>query len=365
MEEGCDPDGSTARWPSISLVVPVAGRTAFTAECLRALLEQDVPAYEVLLVTRDGEDPAVPVVRELLGALRQGVRGRLVVSGIARSCSQKNHNLLAGVRQAGLVDVLVFADSDHVPPPDWLRALVAPLAKGEAQVSTAYHRIYPREPGLVPTVHALTVLILSMTQRIRWMGQLWGGSLAITRALFEELSVAELWAHHMVDDVSLAALLRRRRVRARVVGSVVTATPLGEETLRAWSRWIFRQILFIKFYFPGTWWLLGAALTGGVALSALAVTAALGLVPAGPAAVAAAWAYLGGVCLALVALGRRHPAPEPAWRWVAAGGVALVTACLAYVRSWFARSFTWRDLRYRVDRRGRVIDVRRAGDRIL
>ncbi len=357
MEEARGPGAATARSPSVSLIVPVAGRTAFTAECLRALLQQDFPAYEVLLVTRDDDDAAVPVVRELLGELRSGVRGRHVVSGLARSCCQKNHNLLAGVREAGPVDILVFADADHVPPPDWLHALVTPLAKGEAPVSTAYHRIDPHEPGLVPSAHAVTVLVLSITQRIRWMGQLWGGSLAITRALFEELSVAELWAHHMVDDVSLAALLCRRRVRPKVVGSVVAATPLGRENLRAWNRWLFRQILFTKFYFPGTWWLLGAGLAGGAGLTATALTLALGLVPARPAAVVAAWACLGGAVIVLVALRRRHLVPEPAWRWVAAGGVVLVSACVAHARSWFARSFTWRDVHYRVDRTGRVIQV--------
>jgi hypothetical protein len=342
----------------VSLIVPVAGVTRFTAECLHALLDQDYPAYDVILVTRDGDDEAVPVARELLRAPRGGVRGRHVVSGVARSCSQKNHSLVAGVREAGSVEVLVFADADHVPPRHWLRALVGPLARGEAAVSTVYHRIDPREPGLVPTAHAITVLVLSLAQRVPWVSQPWGGSMAITRALFEDLDVAGVWARHMVDDVSLAALLRRRCLRARVVTGATAATPLGREDLMAWSRWLFRQILFLKFCFPGAWCALGGALGAVAGLSAAALAAVLGLVHAAPAAVVAAWLHLGATSAALVVLRRRQPTREPLWRWIAAGGLALVVACAAHARTWFARSFTWRDLRYRVDRAGRVIAVR-------
>lgn len=342
----------------MSLIVPVAGATRFTAECLHALLDQDWPAYEVVLVTRDAADEAVPVARELFGALRGGVRGRHVVSGVPRSCSQKNHSLIAGVREAGPVEVLVFADADHVPPRHWLRALVGPLARREAAVSTAYHWIDPREPGLVPTAHALAVLALSLAQRVPWVSQPWGGSTAITRALFEDLDVAGLWARHMVDDVSLAALLRRRRLHARVVTGAAAATPLGREDLMAWSRWLFRQILFLKFYFPGTWCALGIALGALAGFSAAALAVVLGLVHAAPAAVAAAWLHLGATSAALVVLRRCQSTREPLWRWIAAGCTALVAACAAHGCTWFARSFTWRDLRYRVDRVGRVVDVR-------
>lgn len=352
------PEASGGRWPSLSLIVPVAGATRFTAECLGALLDQDYPAYEVVLVTRDRDDGAVPVVRELLGALRGGIRGRHVVSGVPRSCSQKNHSLIAGTREAGPVDVLVFADADHVPPRHWLRALVDPLARGEASVSTGYHRIEPREPGLVPTVHVLTVRVLSLAQHVPWASQPWGGSMAISRSLFEALDVAGLWARHMVDDVSLAALLRRRCLSVRAVTDAAAATPLGSETWTVWGRWLFRQILFLKFYFHGMWRALGIALGALAALSAAALALVLGLVHAPPAAVAAAWVHLGAVGAALVALRRGQPRREPLWRWILAGGLALFAACVVHGCTWFARSFTWRDLRYRVDRTGRVVDVR-------
>ena len=79
-------------WPRLAVLVPVTGAAAGLAGRLEALLSQDYPSYQVVFTTRDALDPATSVI---LSLITRHSRARHVVAGPARSCGQKNHNLLA------------------------------------------------------------------------------------------------------------------------------------------------------------------------------------------------------------------------------------------------------------------------------
>ena len=59
-------DANPARWPRLALIVPVAGAPPALGECLRSLLYQDYPDYQVIFATRDREDPATSVIASLI-----------------------------------------------------------------------------------------------------------------------------------------------------------------------------------------------------------------------------------------------------------------------------------------------------------
>ena len=199
-EQKQDPPG---RWPRHALIVPVAGTPPGLAPRLNALLHQDYPDYQVIFATRDLEDPATRVIAALIWGT---TRARLVVAGPARTCGQKNQNLLAGVRLAGVApEILAFCDSNQEAPPDFLRKLAAPVARGEGVVTSGYHQAIPGDHRLATWGRAVSVLTLYLTKAVPWLNQPWGGATAILRETFESLRVTNLWAENVVDDVSLAA----------------------------------------------------------------------------------------------------------------------------------------------------------------
>jgi hypothetical protein len=343
-----EPEGGTA---PVSMIVPVAGWSAATEAGLASLLAQDHPDFEIVLVTEDDADEAVPGIRTLLSVPPvAGCRRRIrVTAGPAESCAQKNRNLLAGVAASDSGrPLLVFCDAGHVAPADWLRRLTAPLAAGAATVATGYHHVRASAPTVTFAGRALTVLVLRLLQLVPGLTQPWGGAMAMPRSLFGTLDLAGFWAGQVVDDVSLSRRLRERGLRALPVPDAVVSSPLEKDGLSDWAAWLTRQLFFLKVYFPVAW-LIGGLWGYSMALllaSAVWMAVMSGSVPS--------LAALGLFAILLGALRRFHPGPGPLLPWALAGWVAVAVACGCHARSGFARRIVWRGITYSVAGDGSV-----------
>jgi cellulose synthase/poly-beta-1,6-N-acetylglucosamine synthase-like glycosyltransferase len=350
---------SPGRWPSVVLIVPVTGAAPGLPENLTSLLTQDYPDYHVVFVTCDLADPATPVISSLLP---HHARARHVLSGPSQSCCQKNHNLLAGLRVFGeLGEVLCFCDGNQVASPDWLQALIRPIAVGEALLSGGYHHIIPQDQSLPTLGRAITVLTLYLTKGISWLDQPWGGATAIKGTLFDSLGIRDLWARTAVDDVSLAALLKKANIPIRLVPEVPLSTYLPRQSLSAWRQWLTRQWLYLKFYFPGTWLaaglaqhLLTALVIGAVIISLFSPGGGIPL-----RQTCAALAFLIWLSMLGVALRALHPRQTSWGRWLTAYYLALFMASFCHLTTWFTRKILWRGISYRVNRLGRVTEINR------
>jgi ceramide glucosyltransferase len=347
-------------WPKVSVLVPATGAAAGLAARLERLLSQDYPDYQVVFATRDAADPATAVIRSLLPNFPGA---RHVLAGSARGCGQKNQNLLAAVKLVGRTpEILVFCDSNQEATPTWLKELVAPLVRGEAQVSSGFHHVIVAEPGIAALGRAVTVLTLYLTRGFRFLNQPWGGATAIRRSLFDNLDVAKLWAENIVDDVSLAARLVEAGLPVGIPRGASLHTPLDHESLADWRNWLVRQWLYLKFCTPITW-LAGGLLVHLVA--ALVVLAGvrllllpLGVVAAGPALAGAL--FLAGFTGLGLALRSYHPQPGPLAKWLPAYFAALGLASWCHLKTLFILEMHWRGIIYRVGRRGRVVEIVRS-----
>jgi hypothetical protein len=355
-QTGDAPDFPTA-WPAVALLVPVAGAAADLTANLRSLLTQDYPDYQVIFCTKDLADPATPVIAALIP---EYPRSRLILSGPAVSCGQKNHNLLAGLKAAGETpEILVFCDATRLAPANWLKSMIQPLVREEAPVISGYHHVLPRDQRLAAWGRVITVLFLFLTKGISRFNQPWGGATAIKRRLFEDLQVGRLWAANVVDDVSLAALLQEKGLEVGLAAGDFLITPLSGETLAAWSDWLTRQWLYLKFCLPATWLAVGFLfylLAGSVLLSGLMLLeTAPGFSPASFWTGAVFLAALTGLSLALRAL---HPQPAPLRTWLPAFYAAIFVAVWCHLRTWRLRELHWRGITYRVGWKGRVVGIK-------
>ena len=353
---GVAPDNPT-QWPPVALLVPVAGAAADLTANLRSLLTQDYPDYQVILVTKDLADPATPVIAALIPEYH---RSRLILSGPADSCGQKNHNLLAGLKAAGETpEILVFCDSTRLAPANWLKNLVLPLVRGEAPVISGYHHVLPQDQGLAAWGRPITVLLLFLAKGISWINQPWGGATAIPRRLFEDLQVARFWAHNVVDDVSLGVLLQEKGLRVGLVAGDNLLTLLPGDTLTGWRDWLTRQWLYLKFCLPGSWLVAGFLfyLLGGMALlSGLMLVGALlgsSLTFIWPGAV-----FLAALTGLGVALRTLHPRPPALHLWLPAFYAAIFMAAWCHLRTWPMRELHWRGISYRVTWKGWVVGIK-------
>jgi len=344
--------------PKVGVIIPVAGQRAGMETALRSLLEQDYPCYEVIFVTAEADDPAVPCLRKLA---TECAHVRHVTASRASRCGQKNHNILCGIAALGKdADIYAFCDSTHTASRAFLRTLVQPVAAGETAFSTGYHVVDALDDQPVTLGYQITVIFMRLLQAVSVFTQPWGGAMAISRPAFERYRIEELWAANVVDDCSLAGLLMARRVHMHLSSAALLRTPVAALAQEQWVAWFDRQILFLKFCTPAMWYLMGLGLVLLFAptlcsLALLLSRPTFGCAPAWSALAAAAHVvFLLYFALALRDFSARR-APAPAWLRAFALNYWLLG--WVYVRSIACRHLCWHDTTYHVGAGGRVISL--------
>jgi hypothetical protein len=350
----------------VALMIPLAGRDRDMEEALDSLLRQDYPLLRIYLATHGQNDPARELAREL-AARHPGVRH--VEAGAAETCGQKNKNLLACLELLEAdTEVYVFCDAGHRAGPDFVRELVRPILQGRTAFCTGYRRTRLCARGVWTTAFHMLNRLMGLLESLPVFTQPWGGATAARAEDFRSLAVPGLWGRTVVDDCSLAGLLRKHRLRALYRPTALLDSPARVMSRATLDAWFFRQLAYPKFYTFGTWLLIGAALTWfalvlvpAFCLPAYALTGAGGA--GGDALLSvsgiAACAYLAALLILQELQRRRIAASCSRGIWLGGLAAALWTTYANYARTILARRMVWRGLRFRLTKDGRVLEVRR------
>jgi cellulose synthase/poly-beta-1,6-N-acetylglucosamine synthase-like glycosyltransferase len=196
----------------ISVIIAVKGVSDTTWDNLRSVCAQDHPNYEVLFVAEKKEDPAYGIAKQLSGNYSHV---RIFLSGAhdPKLNIAKCHNLVYAVKQAK-GNIFLFGDSDGTYPRDWVHKMTDPLGeKVEGRRIHATTAPFFIEPGnLAGRLITLSVSFVSFSTSFTRESQrfpAWasGGSIGISRGLFENLGVSKIWMHSFNDDLVLANTL--------------------------------------------------------------------------------------------------------------------------------------------------------------
>jgi cellulose synthase/poly-beta-1,6-N-acetylglucosamine synthase-like glycosyltransferase len=228
-----------------------------------AFLNQDYPDYQVVFVVATPADLAYQKLRARLDAsvasrVIRDPQMSLVVAGIAEGRGEKVNNLRRGVEAVDpAAKVLVFADIDVTPSPDWLHSLVTPLADPQITVSTGF-RWYLPGGGLVSRLRAAWDTSIATMMGDHGHNFAWGGSMAIRTADFQQLGIAErYWANTVSDDYALTRAVREAGGKIAFEPRCLVASR-EESSLREFLRWSTRQIIITRVY-AAHLWMLGTA----------------------------------------------------------------------------------------------------------
>jgi hypothetical protein len=251
--------------------------------CLRGLLAQNYPRYDVRIVIDSGADPAGEVVRRAVAAHPAAAA---LVSCLERgrpTCSLKLSALIQAI--TALDDsfpVVALIDADVTPYPDWLRDLVGPLADPRVGAATGIRWFTPRAGRWGTRVRYLWGAA-ACTQMYAFCIP-WGGSLALRADLLRDRGLLEQWKHSLWEDTAAYRALRERGLELRFVPA---ATMLNQETIGLGGLRLHpSQMLNIRLYHPA--WRPVVAHGLASAVGPAAVTACLGLALAGGSWAAAA-----------------------------------------------------------------------------
>jgi cellulose synthase/poly-beta-1,6-N-acetylglucosamine synthase-like glycosyltransferase len=236
--------------PAVTVAIAVKDRRALIERCLDAVVTQTVPGglevivvdngstdgtYEHLLARAEGSPVPLRVLRD------DGPLGRV-------------RNVAVDAADAPIV---AFTDSDCVPAPGWLAALVAPLADppvGVVQGRTEPEQTQPH--GRWSATQRLTELtgryetcnIAYRTEALRaaggfdesvgFFGEDTAAGWAVRRAGWRPAFAPEALVHHAVTHPGLAWHLRRARGYRNWNALVRRFPELRDELL--WRRWFLR-----------------------------------------------------------------------------------------------------------------------------
>lgn len=244
--------------PFVSVIAPGRGLEPGLAENLRTLLTQDYRQYEVLFVFDRADDPAARLVSQESSQI-----ARTIIAGPATDSGQKVHNLRVAVNEVNpQSEVLVFVDTDARPAKDWLRKLVAPLADETLGASSGYRWFIPVKGGIASRLRGVwNASIASALGGDTAKNFCWGGSTAIRRTTFEQLSVSDHWRGTVSDDFTITRVLKEANFPVHFTPNCLVAS-VGDCDWRELFEFTTRQIKITRVYASHLWLplLLGSAL---------------------------------------------------------------------------------------------------------
>ncbi len=348
----------------VNIIVPLGGYTDSLLPQLQSIISQTYPFSKLICVTEDKDDTAVPVILKLIDDDQRIIH---VCAGRTTGCSQKNHNLIAGLEHLTAdCEILVFCDAGHEAPHNWLENLITPLHDSTSiTTSSGYHHVYPASTGLAIYCRAVCVSTLHMLRRIPFISQPWGGATAVRLNDFKTMNVAKTWSTTIVDDVTLSNLLQLRGKKLIIPKNADTRTYINSKSFSSMINWLVRQIAYLKFIFPATWVFLGVALfllSFGLYCSIATLLMNL-FSPLPTQGLFLSTLYLLLFILFSMSLRMYHPSPGAAAYWYTSCLLCPPLACWCHAKAWFTSKIYWENTTYTVTKRGIVVGIERTDDK--
>lgn len=238
---------------SVAVIIPCKGNSDPDFENnLLNIIRQDYPgSIQFLFCVESEQDSAYPTLCRIA---EQQKHVQVCVAGLSEKCAQKTYNILKGMQcveeQHTDIEIFVIADADIQPHSTWLQELVAPFVESNVGATTGFFRRIPMTDKFDKGVYLAGVLnsiiILGITDNM--LKPLWGGSLAVRKAIMDEHNLYERLATEIVDDIAITHALHQYKLQRHYVKSC-TLKSYCDMGFKESFEWFVRQIQFLQIYF--------------------------------------------------------------------------------------------------------------------
>jgi ceramide glucosyltransferase len=202
--------------PPLSIMVPVKGADPAIAGNLQALFTQDYPQFEIVFAVADADDPAIPLLEQLI-ATHSNVPARLTTDPGPTSGNPKLDNLRRAWRWAGN-ELILLCDVNARFRPDELRRLAGQLAPRVGLLTAVPVATEPK--GFVGELEAA----FFNSGGARWLiaadrlghGTGVGQTMLLRRRDLERIGGIDAMAAGVCEDAALAAAIRRAGLAVRM-----------------------------------------------------------------------------------------------------------------------------------------------------
>ena len=129
---------NAAHFPPVSVLKPVHGVEAQLKENIESFFRQDYPAYEIIFAADEGDDAALPIIREV-SARYPHIPSRILINGKPPWPNPPAYSFFR-MTQIAAHDIFVTSDSDVEVAPTYLREVVTPLLDRKVGMVTCLYR---------------------------------------------------------------------------------------------------------------------------------------------------------------------------------------------------------------------------------
>jgi len=209
-----------AAFPMVSILIPARNEERSIASCVRSILEQDYPSFEVLVLDDQSSDDTRAILDKMVisqPALR-------ILQGEPPSGNQVGKNWACNqlARQAQ-GELFFFTDADTQNRSDMLKTIVTVLMGEQADLLTGFPRQEVHTWGerlLVPffswAFHCFIPLALAYKLRLPFLSIAVGQMMLFRREAYLAIGGHERISSSVVDDMSLARQIKAERLNWRV-----------------------------------------------------------------------------------------------------------------------------------------------------
>lgn len=229
-----------AQWPGISILKPLRGLDHGLREALESFAAQDYPEYELFFAVADAEDPAVPVIREVMAAHPERPSRLLVIEA---DLPNRKVAKLAAMEAVARYPVVLISDADIQVPGGYLRAIAAELAQPGVGLVTALYRARAESlPGRWEALGIATDFSPSaLVGRMIGVAEFaLGSTMALRREVLEAVGGCRALGEFIADDYHLGRLVRERGLHIGLLREPVETALSGETWAEVWRhqlRW--------------------------------------------------------------------------------------------------------------------------------
>jgi len=232
---------SFSKWPAVTILKPLRGLEKNQRQNLRSACLQDYPDFEVIFSVQDPGDPVIPLLKEVqqeFGPEKVSV----VIESHQAGPNGKVNNLLGALPHAHY-DIFVISDSDVYLKPNYLKAIIAPLADPNVACActlyraTCANRWFEKMELLTFNADFIPSIIFAhMTGSAKFC---LGSSMALRRSSLNELGGLEAFSDYLVEDYEMGRQLWTSGKKIAVVRYFVNIVIDLENSFHWWNHQIF------------------------------------------------------------------------------------------------------------------------------
>lgn len=232
---------ATAPFPRVSILKPVHGLEKNLRQNLRSACLQDYPTFEVVFSVQRKDDPALEILRAIAREFGPQ-RVQVIVEEKKPGSNGKINNMAGGLPHARY-EVIVISDSDVKLPPDYLQAIVKPLANPAIGfVCTPFKAVHAErwfERLELLSLNADFMPSVAFAYETGASLFCLGASIALRRETIEQIGGIESLADYLVEDYEMGRRIVERGQRGFLTTPIVETMVDLKTPAQWWSHQVY------------------------------------------------------------------------------------------------------------------------------